>query len=533
MPTTLLVNARRGEEPEAIGDSGVEVLARYPDMVLVRGTDEQVSRLRQSGADVIPLPEQPVLVSGNSFTFAAQSRETAPTQPGRTAYYLVELAGPPAPEWLRELGGEIHDSLPNFTLLVGIRPERLDDLRARPWVEDITPYRPTMKVSPKLPVTDEPRLVEIVVFAGERADTTAAQIRETGGTVVSATARSLVATVDGQTITRLADSPGVQVILPYNLPEPHNDRATQAVDQLGQLFEQAYEAGARIHTNSWGAPTLGEYTENARAADDFMWRHPDTLILFPAGNEGVDEDRGGVIDPDSVGSPGTAKNCLTVGASENDRPHDSTPLPGRDATPLVAGAAALVRQHLVEQRHHQPSGALVKAFLVNGAAPMRGQFPGEVMPGNNNVTGFGRVALAATVTPGMLFADDPADAVATGETREYQVDGVEPGEPLAITLVWTDAPSQPGNGSLVNRLYLQVLTPIGTVLDGDLTPFPLATNNVQRITIQAPSGGRYTIRVHGISVVIDSPGAAPTGNLRQDFALAVANGDTLTKEARS
>jgi subtilisin family serine protease len=286
--------------------------------------------------------------------------------------------------------------------------------------------------------------------------------------------------------------------------------------ELGRLFEQAYEAGARVHTNSWGAPVAGDYNMNARAVDDFMWRHPDMLILFSAGNSGLDEDGAGVIDLDSVGSPGTAKNCLTVGASENDRPRDSDPKPGNDAnwsqlskwptmtaaghvsddvdgmaafssrgpvdgdrikpdvvapgtnvlsmlssrvsatsdplwgrlpknhalrqfycwsggtsmsTPLVAGAAALVRQHLVEQRRHvvdgrQPSGALVKAFLVNGAVSMRGQFPGEIGSGTNNVTGFGRVDLTATIASGMLFADEPTDAVASGETREYQVDGV-------------------------------------------------------------------------------------------------------------
>ena len=41
--------------------------------------------------------------------------------------------------------------------------------------------------------------------------------------------------------------------------------------------------------------------------------------LFAAANEGVDSDKNGEIDLDSMGSPATAKNVLTVGASENDR----------------------------------------------------------------------------------------------------------------------------------------------------------------------------------------------------------------------
>ncbi|MDK2830558.1 MAG: hypothetical protein PWQ75_310 [Methanolobus sp.] len=88
---------------------------------------------------------------------------------------------------------------------------------------------------------------------------------------------------------------------------------------LEELFQMAYNESARIHTNSWGSDTKGLYTEYSEAVDKFMWDHQDMLILFSAGNEGIDSDSDGVIDPDSIGSPATAKNCLTVGASENER----------------------------------------------------------------------------------------------------------------------------------------------------------------------------------------------------------------------
>ena len=42
-------------------------------------------------------------------------------------------------------------------------------------------------------------------------------------------------------------------------------------------------------------------------------------ITFSAGNEGIDANANGVIDNDSIGSPATAKNVITIGASENDR----------------------------------------------------------------------------------------------------------------------------------------------------------------------------------------------------------------------
>jgi serine protease AprX len=129
----------------------------------------------------------------------------------------------------------------------------------------------------------------------------------------------------------------------------------------------------------------------------------------------------------------------------------------------------------------------------------------------------------------MLFAQEPDDAVTTGETRQYRIDGVDPAAPLDVTLTWTDAPSPSGNGGLVNQLYLQLQTPDGTVLDGDVTPFPTATNNVQRITIAAPAAGVHTVRVRGISVLVDSPGATPAGSLRQDFAITSTNGTALVR----
>jgi subtilisin family serine protease len=89
---------------------------------------------------------------------------------------------------------------------------------------------------------------------------------------------------------------------------------------LVDLFQQAYNQNARIHTNSWGYDDYyGYYLPSSRETDFFMWEHPNMLILFSAGNEGVDENPDGVIDSGSITPPATAKNCLSVGASENNR----------------------------------------------------------------------------------------------------------------------------------------------------------------------------------------------------------------------
>jgi outer membrane protein assembly factor BamB len=98
---------------------------------------------------------------------------------------------------------------------------------------------------------------------------------------------------------------------------------------LYDLFVGPYAAGARVHSNSWGTSGAGDYDDLAQAVDAFVWDHPDMVVTFSAGNSGADgywecfptgEAIDGVIDSYSIGSPGTAKNCITVGASESYRP---------------------------------------------------------------------------------------------------------------------------------------------------------------------------------------------------------------------
>lgn len=97
---------------------------------------------------------------------------------------------------------------------------------------------------------------------------------------------------------------------------------------IGTMFLQAYTNGARIHSDSWGSSVAGFYTSEARDLDEFVWNHPDMLVNFAAGNDGSDGNGDGVVNQDSMGSPATAKNCLTVGGSENFHP-------GGEASPFI------------------------------------------------------------------------------------------------------------------------------------------------------------------------------------------------------
>jgi hypothetical protein len=86
---------------------------------------------------------------------------------------------------------------------------------------------------------------------------------------------------------------------------------------------------------------------------------------------------------------------------------------------------------------------------------------------------------------------------------------VDPNIPLKAALAWTDAPAPTGIGGLENQLYLQLVDPDGAVVDGDVTPFPTARNNVQQVVIANPRAGDHRIRVRGVSVIRQAPGAGP------------------------
>lgn len=93
--------------------------------------------------------------------------------------------------------------------------------------------------------------------------------------------------------------------------------------ELEELFDEAYQEGARIHSNSWSADTKSFYTFNSEEVDEYVHKNPDFLVVIAAGNNGTARDPfnsgTGFVDWLSMGSPATSKNALTVGASRSDR----------------------------------------------------------------------------------------------------------------------------------------------------------------------------------------------------------------------
>lgn len=101
-----------------------------------------------------------------------------------------------------------------------------------------------------------------------------------------------------------------------------NDSGSYDVSRCGSdlaLVENSYTSGARISSNSWGqVPGTGIYNVSSQTYDtltrDALPNTPgnqEMLFLFSAGNSGPNAT--------TIGYPGTAKNVLTVGATESLR----------------------------------------------------------------------------------------------------------------------------------------------------------------------------------------------------------------------
>ncbi len=90
---------------------------------------------------------------------------------------------------------------------------------------------------------------------------------------------------------------------------------------LRELLVQGRQHGARLHVAAWGTPAQGAYDNDAYEADLFLDEHPDAVLLVAAGNGGSDRTGDRRPDPGSVESPATAKNVITVGATEGSAPN--------------------------------------------------------------------------------------------------------------------------------------------------------------------------------------------------------------------
>jgi len=324
---------------------------------------------------------------------------------------------------------------------------------------------------------------------------------------------------------------------------------------LEYLLYEAYDAGARIHSNSWGSEE-NVYSSHARDVDNFLFDNQDMVVLFSNGNSGSGSG--------TVTEPATAKNCISVGAtykqsfssykgiayfssrgptsdgrikpdlvapgvyvnsafSDKDKntfncnriPNSGTSM----SCPVAAGLAALVRQYYadgfypsgkaMELTAFSPSGALVKGTLINSCGEIEGY---NSKPPNNSI-GWGLPVLEEVLyfegDARKLLIFDETEGLNDGETFTYRFANASSNMPLKITLTWYDPrASSSASKKLVNNIDMKITSPDGTIYSGnnfaDGYTLPGAysddTNNIEGILINDPDSGTYNIELNGTSI---------------------------------
>jgi len=355
---------------------------------------------------------------------------------------------------------------------------------------------------------------------------------------------------------------------------------------LVSLFSGPYIDGSRIFSNSWGAgftTVQPDYADPARIIDNFIRDKGDALVCFSAGN---DNDR--AKDQPAVGQQAGAKNVLTVGASGTTRDPQEGPemmyskssygptkenrlkpdviapgvdiysalsreapyygaaaatiesLPGikwkpssgtSQATPLVAGCAAVLREILQRKGCEHPPAALLKAVIINGAdrLPKIDQF----------AQGHGRVNLqasAAMLTSRPEVSGDKMISVSMSqgtlighalkqdEEYEFTLSAPKKGDAnthFKITMVYNDI----GNKQIQNNLNI-IVTDEGTNAikygnEKSLTD-PDVQNNVEQIVLYPLPTGDVKVKVHAQKILAQQ---------EQDYALAWATFTPMFEEA--
>ncbi len=335
----------------------------------------------------------------------------------------------------------------------------------------------------------------------------------------------------------------------------HNSTPSLTEAQMFSRLDLHRTQGATVHTNSWGNDGTTAYDGVCRAIDNFSWQYDDNLVCFAVTNMTMLKNPENAKDVLAVGAtrdtPQQDQHCYGgAGPTSDGRRKPEIYAPGcaiqssagssgcstqslsgtSMACPAIAGTALLVRQYFTDGFYptgvatptsaFTPSGALLKAMLINGAVDMAG-----VSGYPSNQEGWGR-ALAdnALYFPGdtrrLIIRDarnNTGDALATGQTAAFNVTVNSSNEPLRITLAFHDAPAAV-NASYapVNDLDLVVTAPTGEVYYGNYfyasqsipggNPDP--KNNLEQVHVLVPIPGVWNVTVSATAVNVGAQGYA-------------------------
>ena len=202
------------------------------------------------------------------------------------------------------------------------------------------------------------------------------------------------------------------------------------------------------------------------------------------------------------------------------------------AAPQVAGAAALFTEFWKgNNAGSNPSPAIVKAALINGAVEVTGA--GALSSRPNGSEGWGRINLKNVLNTGasMSYFDQTTTLNSVGDIRNFIGTVPDNSRPVRVSLVWTDPPGA-ADPPLVNDLDLEVLIGGHKYLGNFLSSGSSVAggsadslNNVENVFLPAGISGPVTIRV--IAKALNGDGVLGDADTTdQHFALVVYNGSS-------
>jgi subtilisin-like proprotein convertase family protein len=329
------------------------------------------------------------------------------------------------------------------------------------------------------------------------------------------------------TLMGLFTSPGYQFIStndPVYIPPDPGAPTIQQILNSGQGFTGAFNFAISNNTSSQVIFDLRTDIFTTNGTGNYF------LVLSNLDN--------------SIGTP----NSSSTGPGPYYRYETGTSM----STPMVSGMLALLQQFYVNAYGANPSPAMLKAMVVNGARATG--FYDFNSQNSINYEGWGLINLPNSLPPGMTnhlsaacsdFIQDqnPTNALATGDSQTFFVTTTN-AQPLRVTLAWTDPPGDPAAAiKLVNNLVLVVTNlsnPTNPVVyygndipasstfnsarNTNTPPVIDFINNVQNVYLPTGAGTSFSVTVLGYRVNVNAV-TAQTNNVVQDYALVISCGN--------
>ncbi|GAA4461180.1 hypothetical protein GCM10023093_05390 [Nemorincola caseinilytica] len=539
-------------EREALSASGITLLDYVPDNTFTAIIRQRVDKVRTTALPVHSvLPAQPEW-KADSYLWRKAAVERGDVKVLLSVYEGVDVAE--MRQLVLALGGKMADAMEYGCYIVSVPATRLRDLAGWYGVRYITPHmEPVPLDKQSIPAVKGSNAIATSLWGGYglNGDSVTVGVGDNTAGIFHNDLRDRIVNYNPAQVT----NHGIHIngiVGGAAIVNPLAASMTPKVKLLDFFFSTVLSAtgsmlqqhNMTITNNSYTVVAgdceyFGTYDLYSRFLDTMALQYPTVQHVFAAGNDG---NMTCAPYPQGYGTMGggyqPAKNTLVVGSTTHNllQASDQSRGPVRDgrirpdivavgasvfsclrydtyswaggtsmASPQVASGLAVLTQHYKRLQGAQPRADLLKAIMIATAMDL-GQ------PGPDHSFGFGMMDVGRA----LKVLDDNrygTGDVSAGEQRDITINIPAGIAGAKVTLYWNDIPASPTAATqLVNDLDLAVTMPGGVQrlpLVPDATLANLLNpateradhlNNVEQVTIDAPTAGAYTITIKGHSV---------------------------------